>query len=100
MWFCRTAEDGHSGAQYALAKLLLEQSKTDETLPWHEQATEDGNQLAVYSTSHFLPQNSCESSCQASFRPAVDEMPNSFRYLATVRRESRIPWTASSSLSF
>ena len=48
MWFRRAAEDGHSGAQYALAKLLHQQGRVDEAVPWYEQAAEGGNQFACY----------------------------------------------------
>ena len=48
MWFHRAAEDGHSGAQYALAKLLCEQGKIDEAIPWYEQSADGGNPFATY----------------------------------------------------
>ena len=48
MWFRCAAEDGHSGAQYALAKLLHQQGRVDDAIPWYEQAAEDGNQFAAY----------------------------------------------------
>ena len=48
MWFRRAAEDGHSGAQYTLAKILCEQGKIDEAIPWYKQAAEAGNQFAAY----------------------------------------------------
>ena len=48
VWFQRAAEDGHSGAQYALAKLLHEQRRISEAIPWFEQATKGGNPFASY----------------------------------------------------
>ena len=48
MWFRRAAEDGHSGAQYALAKLLHQQSRVNAAVSWYEQAAEDGNPFAAY----------------------------------------------------
>ena len=48
LWFRRAAEDGHSGARYALAKLLHRQGRADEAIPWYEQAAEDGNPFAAY----------------------------------------------------
>ena len=48
MWFRRAAEDGHSGAQYALAQLLHQQSRVDEAIPWYEQVAESGNPFAAY----------------------------------------------------
>ena len=48
LWFQRATEAGHSGAQYALAKLLYEQGRTSEAVPWYEQAAEGGNQHAGY----------------------------------------------------
>ena len=48
MWFRRAAEAGHSGAQYALAKLLHQQGRVDEAVTWYEQSAESGNQFAAY----------------------------------------------------
>ena len=48
VWFQRAAEDGHSGAQYALAKLLHEQGRTSEAISWYKQAAEGGNPFAGY----------------------------------------------------
>ena len=48
MWFRRAAEDGHSGAQYALAKMLHQQGQVDEAIPWYKQAAESGNPFATY----------------------------------------------------
>ena len=48
VWFRRAAEDRHSGAQYALAKLLYQQGLVNEAKPWYEQAAEGGNQFAAY----------------------------------------------------
>lgn len=48
VWFQRAAEAGHSGAQYSLAKLLLQQGRINEAIPWFEQATESGSQFASY----------------------------------------------------
>ena len=48
MWLQRAAEDGHRGAQYALAKLLYEQGRISEAIPWYEQAAEGGNPFASY----------------------------------------------------
>ncbi|MBD5117659.1 MAG: sel1 repeat family protein [Clostridiales bacterium] len=48
LWFQRAAEGGHSGAQYALAKLLRKQGRTNVAIPWFEQAAEGGNQYARY----------------------------------------------------
>ena len=48
VWFCRAAETGHSGAQYSLAKLLLQQGRINEAIPWFEQAAENGSQFASY----------------------------------------------------
>ena len=48
MWFRRAAEDGHSGAQYALAKLLHQQGRVNEVVTWYEQSAESGNQFAAY----------------------------------------------------
>ena len=36
----RAAEAGHSDAQYALAKLLQEQDRISEAIPWYEEAAE------------------------------------------------------------
>lgn len=47
-WFRRAAEVGHSGAQYSLAKLLLQQGRINEAIPWFEQAAENGSQFASY----------------------------------------------------
>ena len=48
VWFQRAAECGHSGAQYALAKLLHEQGRISEAVSWFEQAAEGGNPFASY----------------------------------------------------
>ena len=48
LWFQRAAEGGHSGAQYALAKLLHEQGRTSKAISWYKQAAEGGNQFASY----------------------------------------------------
>ena len=48
LWFQYAAEDGHSCAQYALAKLLHEQKRVSEAIPWYEQAAEGGNPFASY----------------------------------------------------
>ena len=48
MWFRRAAEDGHSSAQYALAKMLHQQGQVDEAIPWYEQSAEGGNPFAAY----------------------------------------------------
>ena len=48
MWFHCAAENGHSGALYALAKLLREQGKIGEAIPWYEQSADGGNQFATY----------------------------------------------------
>lgn len=48
IWFRHAAETGHSGAQYALAKLLQEQNRISEAIPWYKQAAEGGNQFAGY----------------------------------------------------
>ena len=48
IWFRHAAETGHSGARYALAKLLQEQNRIREAIPWYEQAAEGGNQFASY----------------------------------------------------
>ena len=48
LWFQYAAEDGHRGAQYALAKLLYEQGRISEAIPWYEQAAEGGNPFASY----------------------------------------------------
>ena len=48
MWFHRAAEDGHSSAQYALAKMLHQQGKVNEAIPWYEQAAVGGNPFAAY----------------------------------------------------
>ena len=48
VWFQRAAEAGHSGAQYSLAKLLLQQGRIDEAISWFEQAAENGSQFASY----------------------------------------------------
>ena len=48
MWFHRAAEAGHGGAQYALAKLLHEQGRIAEAVPWYEQSAGGGDQYASY----------------------------------------------------
>ena len=48
VWFQRAAEAGHSGAQYSLAKLLLQQGRINEAISWFEQAAENGSQFASY----------------------------------------------------
>ena len=48
MWFRRAAEDGHSGAQYALAKLLHLHGRVDEAVAWYEQSADGGNPFAAY----------------------------------------------------
>ena len=48
VWFRRAGEAGHSGAQYSLAKLLLQQGRINEAIPWFEQAAENGSQFASY----------------------------------------------------
>ena len=48
LWFQRAAEGGHSGAQYALVKLLHEQKRISEAISWYEQAATNGNQFADY----------------------------------------------------
>ena len=48
VWFHRAAEDGHSCAQYALAKLLHERGRISEAVPWYQQAAEGGNPFASY----------------------------------------------------
>ena len=47
-WFRRAAEDGHSGARYALAKLLHQQGRVNEAIPWYEQSAKGGNSFAAY----------------------------------------------------
>ena len=53
VWFQRAAEGGHSGARYALAKLLHEQGRISEAIPWYEQAAEGGNPFASYQLGKF-----------------------------------------------
>ena len=48
LWFQRATDGGHSGAQYALAKLLHEQGRISEAIPWYQQAAEGGNPFASY----------------------------------------------------
>ena len=48
VWFHRATGGGHSDAQYALAKLLQEQGRIGEAIPWYEQAAENGNPFAGY----------------------------------------------------
>ena len=48
VWFHRAAEAGHSGAQYALAKLLHKQDRISEAIPWFEQAAENEYPFASY----------------------------------------------------
>lgn len=48
MWFHRAAEAGHSGAQYSLAKLLIQKGRLNEAIPWYEQAAENGSVIANY----------------------------------------------------
>ncbi len=48
MWFQRAAGGRHCDAQYALAKLLQNQRRIIEAIPWYEQAAENGNPFASY----------------------------------------------------
>ncbi len=48
VWFRCAAEAGHSGAQYSLAKFLLQQGRINEAISWFEQAAENGSQFASY----------------------------------------------------
>ncbi|MDE6589154.1 MAG: relaxase MobL, partial [Oscillospiraceae bacterium] len=48
VWFQRAADGEHVGAQYALAKLLLEQGRISEAVSWYEQAAGSGNPFASY----------------------------------------------------
>ena len=67
MWFQRAAEWGHGNAQYALAKLLYEQGRISEALPWYEQAAEGGDQFAgdqlgkLYLTGESVPKDAAKA---------------------------------------
>ena len=47
-WFRCAAGAGHNSAQYALAKLLHQQGRIGEAVPWYERAADGGNQFACY----------------------------------------------------
>ena len=48
LWFRRAADAGYGFAQYALAKLLQSQNRTDEAVSWYEKAATQGNSWAAY----------------------------------------------------